>query len=715
MNWKFQTFVFALCIVVIFGSGKSLATICQDPEVSMSIEPSEVEGGKYYVCAGESITFDASASEDLDRLGKGACTGANDKWISKFEWDWNNDDTPDYTESPGDGSTTHPYAAGEHTLKLTVTDNDNDCCCGTGPGCLDKSASMTYDIVAVGVTNLRFEKEGDPKDWITPCTLAEAYSYAIADIEPSTLSLVYEIVGDGHGASIDSSTGKITHDGSADGGTIQIKAYAEINPDIVVGPEDFEVRARPVIITDTDTCDPFSMFADWYGLMKKHTFESSTGTASDLEDVDMSESIVCVTWDFGTTPSNISPGLPNVWTLDSTGKMETWDYNMVRRIAVNINDYWPNSFPAIGQVTQRWFWYSEDGEDWVAIPTADEPDITITCSLIKLPKTGGVTAFKMLVENTSINSSAECSNEAVDYIKSGTTTDPPQYYVEDVLEWSNVQSSDLSISPSASTITPGEQLSATMEGIAGVTESEVSSASKLLTLLLIDDDTVVDDTLWTISNENIFSSANGGVPSGATDTNGNIKGNMVVDFSVTKANALNQRQIGTVIGPDDTSGETTAQIAFEIAVSGSNPQSPSSEVTGLFYSIPCPDIIPGHPDCVPLNDDATVSMAGCVEATVTSGTMNITLRVIDDDGSSNEILVNNISHSFTVPDDWIIGGLVSFGSKDATITNTNGIIVGVHGSSGEGSDSDPAEIGFEVDVGSSTEQSQIDYVCADQP
>jgi len=258
--------------------------------------------------------------------------------------------------------------------------------------------------------------------------------------------------------------------------------------------------------------------------------------------------------------------------------------------------------------------------------------------------------------------------------------------------------------PSAGTITPCSQLSVTMTGMAGATETETNSASKLITFLLIDDDLTCDDVLWTINNENIFSAANGGVPSGATG-----KGSVIVPFSVTKANALNQKRDGTVLGPDDDSGETTAEIAFEINVSGSNPQSPSSPVSASAYNLSAPAV---SPNPVPSSSNATVTMTGCTEATVTSGTMNMSFHVIDDDGIADDILVSNIGHSFTVPMGQILGGLVDFVSKDATITNDSGIIKGADGSSGEGSPADPAEIAFEIVIGGSNPQSANTSVTA---
>jgi len=74
-----------------------------------------------YVVPGNSVTLDGSGSYDPDGS------------ITKYEWDWTNDGTYDYSESPGDGKATHTYGSqGTYTAKLRVTDNkgatDTDTC-----------------------------------------------------------------------------------------------------------------------------------------------------------------------------------------------------------------------------------------------------------------------------------------------------------------------------------------------------------------------------------------------------------------------------------------------------------------------------------------------------------------------------------------------------------------------------------------------------------
>lgn len=62
----------------------------------------------------DAVTLDGSNSYD------------SDGYITKYEWDWTNNGSYDYSESPGDGKATHTYSTpGQYTAKLRVTDNDS--------------------------------------------------------------------------------------------------------------------------------------------------------------------------------------------------------------------------------------------------------------------------------------------------------------------------------------------------------------------------------------------------------------------------------------------------------------------------------------------------------------------------------------------------------------------------------------------------------------
>ncbi len=154
MNRKFLICVLGLGVVV-FGTGRSFGCPCQDPVANMSIDPSTHDpySGAYYVCVGQSITFDASSSYDPDCEGECDCEDTLEG-IRKFEWDWENDGTYDETEEPGDGIATHTYSIkGTYYMKLRVHDDDDDCCC-SGTGCEDRTDTWMAEVVVMDVDKI---------------------------------------------------------------------------------------------------------------------------------------------------------------------------------------------------------------------------------------------------------------------------------------------------------------------------------------------------------------------------------------------------------------------------------------------------------------------------------------------------------------------------------------------------------------------------------
>jgi len=125
--------------VVTFAAGKTYA--CNlDPVASLSADPNPV-------CVGQSVTLDGSGSSDPDGGNGGLLNG-----IKKFEWDWTNDGSYDYSESPGDGIATHTYTiAGTYTAKLRVTDND-----AAEGGPPDKTDTATRTVYVVEVDRLQY-------------------------------------------------------------------------------------------------------------------------------------------------------------------------------------------------------------------------------------------------------------------------------------------------------------------------------------------------------------------------------------------------------------------------------------------------------------------------------------------------------------------------------------------------------------------------------
>ena len=146
MNSKVIIYV---CILVLipFASPEVYAC-CESPIASMWAYPNPA-------CVGETITFGATGSYDPDCSNCSSCNGVPMIYgIRQFEWDWTNDGTYDYTESPGDGFATHSYStAGSYTVKLKVYDGDSFCCCN-GTGCSDKTATYTITVNVVKVDKI---------------------------------------------------------------------------------------------------------------------------------------------------------------------------------------------------------------------------------------------------------------------------------------------------------------------------------------------------------------------------------------------------------------------------------------------------------------------------------------------------------------------------------------------------------------------------------
>jgi hypothetical protein len=152
MNRKFIICICTL-VTVVFGSGNSLGCPCQEPVPDLSLECAKLNHGMwaYVVCAGDAITFDATGSFDPDCENCSSCNGVSlVNGIRKFEWDWTDNGSYDYSEEPGDGKATHVYEVGEYTVRLRVTDNDDDCCC-SGPDCDDADGTITIDLIVMEV------------------------------------------------------------------------------------------------------------------------------------------------------------------------------------------------------------------------------------------------------------------------------------------------------------------------------------------------------------------------------------------------------------------------------------------------------------------------------------------------------------------------------------------------------------------------------------
>ena len=102
---------------------------CEDPVASFSVNPDTV-------CVGCTVDVDAGDSYDPDGTDL------------TYEWDFNGDGTPDANKE----STSLTYTtAGVKNIKLTVTDNDDPCCC---TGCNDRTNDCNSIVTVVEVSKI---------------------------------------------------------------------------------------------------------------------------------------------------------------------------------------------------------------------------------------------------------------------------------------------------------------------------------------------------------------------------------------------------------------------------------------------------------------------------------------------------------------------------------------------------------------------------------
>lgn len=238
-------------------------------------------------------------------------------------------------------------------------------------------------------------------------------------------------------------------------------------------------------------------------------------------------------------------------------------------------------------------------------------------------------------------------------------------------------------------------------------ESEDSAGgNQTATILLIDDDGASDDTLhrFTESVPKLMIDDSAGSPNVTA-----IKYGLVNAFDSTKGRIASKAD-GTVIGPDGSSGEQNADIAYEIDVGETNPQSASTNATGPVYSKPAP-VISANP--IPIGGSVSVTMNQIyIEATSSTGDESFEVRVIDEDTISDDVL-QKLNVSIVRPTDCFAGALIGPVAPAVTGSLSNpspgGEVKGPHGGSGE----QTAGIGYEI--GGSSDNSAITSVTAIAP
>ncbi len=342
-------------------------------------------------------------------------------------------------------------------------------------------------------------------------------------------------------------------------------------------------------------------------------------------------------------------------------------------------------------------------DDGVSDDTLD--DVTGVGEVGKLAAGGGAPAGTLVGDQTAYTGVGYYASRFGGEIvgpegHSGETTAELAHEID--VSGSNPQSSSTPVvgtpfslpSPSAPiTMTLGGITTVSIQG-ARVEAEDNSGGNQSVTLLLIDDDGASDDTLQTLVETvpKLMVDDVAGGPSVAA-----IKDGLVNPFNCSKGRIASKAD-GTVIGPEGSSGEQNAEIAYEVEMAGSNPQSASVAATGPVYSMPAPTI---GTNPIPIGGASTVTMASVyIEATGNTGNESFEVRVVDDDVANDDVL-DKIPVGITRPADCFPGALIGPVTPAVTGMLTNsppgGEVGGPNGGSGEGT----AEIGYEIGGSSS--------------
>lgn len=221
-----------------------------------------------YVILGKSVTLDGSASYDPDGpegIGGGLING-----IKKFEWDFTDNGSYDYSETSSsypdgafDGITTHIYDSnGTYTVRLRVTDND-----GSEGGSGDRTDT---DTCTVHVRSPDSDNDGLPADWEELYDFNDAnFADADQDFDEDGFNNLCEYL---HGSEPNDSNSvpdpnfPITIYVPADVNSIQRAINASIDGDMIVVSEGtyyeaIDFNSVSCILTSTDPND-WAVIAD---------------------------------------------------------------------------------------------------------------------------------------------------------------------------------------------------------------------------------------------------------------------------------------------------------------------------------------------------------------------------------------------------------------------------------------------------------------------
>ncbi|MBN1347188.1 MAG: hypothetical protein JXQ73_31140, partial [Phycisphaerae bacterium] len=250
----------------------------------------------------------------------------------------------------------------------------------------DSAAGATVDILLATVSGFSRSPTyvlgpgcADPNHVVNHETTCQA------TIVPSGYEIVYSIQGDHKGATIDSATGVLTP-GSNDSGTVTVRAAPALWPSSGYGEANLLIKARPVEIVFTD-CQQLPLEGQYcrdvyYGALYTHFF---TSTGGDIQGEQISETVAITRLDFDIPyPGVPSPG-QYVWPLGVNWQLLLPDHIIIQRSEVDVNDFLPDSLPAMSTSTQDLYWKCPLCNAWREIVS----DIPLSTKLMEDPQNPG--------------------------------------------------------------------------------------------------------------------------------------------------------------------------------------------------------------------------------------------------------------------------------------------------------------------------------------
>ena len=277
LNKKHLIYVCILVTGVLIAS-KTYAH-CQKPVAQFTISPATFDPHEgWYVCMGESLTFDASSSFDPDA----GCDVVSWRWTF------------------GDGASAtgeivnHTYtSSGAKTVTLTVTDNDRPCCCGFEAGCSDKT-----DISSMPVTV--FDVQVGALDRVPPTKTRNVLVTVTPSLPGGATPLFLDVIrtaGTSGSATVSPtftySTTTVTVTGGTQtslGNANNLRLRAMLCPgSCVCDYEDFSVCAHPMDFRSTTYVELDPVAGDYYGLAGYYKWDGDSGSQSDLDGCRLAE------------------------------------------------------------------------------------------------------------------------------------------------------------------------------------------------------------------------------------------------------------------------------------------------------------------------------------------------------------------------------------------------------------------------------------------